>query len=131
MEVGLQNLHLQSFILFSWRLWTVGLQELFFSLSGDLAVTLSTTFPAHSRIRLQSILDPSLLSVDTFDYVPSSEPFVVDIGDTLLRLLLPLRHLSLFHHIRWELVSLAAVAILFEHPPCCDLTESLWCGVSD
>jgi hypothetical protein len=87
-------------------------------------VPLSSVFAARSRVDFQSILGLSPLSADTLDSLLSSESFVVDSEDVVLRSLLALRYSMGFG-------SRTATAAPFEDPVLCGPTESLWVAGAD
>jgi hypothetical protein len=75
-------------------------------------------------------LDLSLLSVDALDGLLSSESFMVDSEEALLRFLCNFWH-PLLCHIRWEFVSAAAIISLCEDPALCYPTESVRLAIAD
>jgi hypothetical protein len=129
-DTVLQKSHQKSLIRLSQQLCNVYLERFFFTMwnrcTFDCAMTLSSVFATCSLVSLRSVSDLLLLSVDALDDLLSSESFLVDSEDALLRLLAPLRHSLLLRHIRWEFVSAAAIASLCE-----ESTESLWLAVVD
>jgi hypothetical protein len=56
-------------------------------------VTLLNVFVAHSRVSLQAVSAISVLFVDALDNLLSSESFIADTQDVVLRLPVPLGHL--------------------------------------
>jgi hypothetical protein len=94
-------------------------------------VTLSNGFAAHLCVYLQSVSNVSLLSVDALDSLLLSESFIVDGKEALLQILFTLGHPALLRHMRWEFVSVAAIAFLYEHVVLFPPTESLWLAVAD
>jgi hypothetical protein len=125
-ETVFHKSHQKSLILLSRQVGNVGLQRFFFSLWSNSNMRLSNAFATHSRVYLQSISDVLLLSVDALDDLLSTESFLVDSEEVLMRILILLRHPPLLRHIRWEFVSTALITSFDE-----DSTESLWLTVAD
>jgi hypothetical protein len=134
-KVVFQKSDQKSLILLSQQLCNVGLEQFFFSLWGDstddVTVTHSNAFAARSRVDLKWVSNLLLLSVDALDDLLSTESFMVNSEDALLRILQQFQCPVLLRHIQWEFLSPGAITTIFKDPGLCNCTELLWRSVSD